>query len=213
MKAAWEPAGNLLPSVFFFPPTTQAYQSWQSQIHRLCPRSSHSTCQQARLSSCEYLVGMDLWSFYSILLLRRGQLPVLNQVSCSFVQQILEPLPRMEFLSTPLGICPRATHLPHEETFPQDSTWTSQATICDLFFVLHHLPPPRKVWLCHFTTAFQGVGCYYYIVFLPHDHARTLLLALKMGHSSQRRSPTSCWMLASTWHPWAGVTSICKQAT
>lgn len=57
LGASW----YLLPFGSFLPPTTWAHQTSQSQIHRLHPRSSCSTCQQARLSSCEYLVGRDLW--------------------------------------------------------------------------------------------------------------------------------------------------------
>lgn len=52
----------------------------------------------------------------------------------------------MEVPLTPLEICPRAAHLPHGSFF----TW--QATICDLCFLLHHLPPPRTVWLCHLVN-------------------------------------------------------------
>jgi len=69
----------LLPFGFFLPPTTWARQTGQSQICWLCPRSPRSTCQQARLSS-----GIS-GSLYSNFLLRRGWLPVLNQISCGFV--------------------------------------------------------------------------------------------------------------------------------
>lgn len=125
----------------------------------------------------------------------------------------LNPLQGWRFPPSPLVICPGAAHLPiwtffpsiqPEPPKPQFVTFASCYTLC------HHQEEFGSVI---FSAALQEAGGYYYIVLLPPGHASTLLLAPMMGHSSQKRSPTtSCWMLVSTWHLSAGAASICKQA-
>jgi len=65
---------------------------------------------------------------------------------------------------------------------PQFVTYASSYTIC------HH---QEKFGSAIFSSALQEGEGYYYIVLLPPGHARTLLLAPLMGHSSLRSSPTT----------------------
>lgn len=215
----------------FLPPT--AWSDPQLQIHRLCPKSSHSKCQQG---DCH---PMRIWlegTFGSHSLSHSpGLLPMLSQVCCGFVQQKLEPPPRVEVPPNPSGVLPQGC------TFsPRWSFSTSQ-----------HPKPQFVIFASYYSTShhqgeFGSVifsSCpsrdWWLLLHLPPGHASTLLLALKVWHSSQRRSHlppghASILLLAlKVWHSperghqedpagclWAlsislsaGIASICKQAT
>lgn len=117
--ASWSPAAIWV----FLPPT--AWSDPQLQIHRPCPKSSHSKCQQG---GCH---PMSTWlegTFGSHSVSHPpGWLPMLNHVCCGFVQQKFEPPPRMEVLPIPLVICPRAAHFPPDEIFPNIPRHNSQS--------------------------------------------------------------------------------------
>lgn len=79
--------------------------------------------------------------------------------------------------------------------------------MCVFYFLLHYPPPLRRICPREelgsviFSSAFQEDEIYYYVVLLSPGHARALLLAPRMEHSSLRRSPTtSSWILVDTWH-------------
>lgn len=150
---------------------------------------------------------MSIWleetsrSLYSNLLLKRQWLPVIKQVSCDCLANTWT-LSKDGSSPNPSG------DLSHGRIpSPASNLNLLSHNLWPLLFII---PSATNII---FSIDLQEIRGYYYIVLLPLGYARTLLLALPMGHSSQRRSPTpSCWMLMSTWHLSAGVTSICKQA-
>lgn len=130
-----------------------------------------------------------------------GWVTMLNQVCCGFVQQKFEPPSRMEFLPIPLVICSRAAQCPHDEVFP-----TSQATICDIgpttkeSLALPSFPLPFKRLVA--TVTFTSWSCQYYV-------AGTKDVTLHKG-VTRRILLEGC---EHSWHLFAKVASICKQAT
>lgn len=158
-----------------------------------------------------------------------GWLPVLNQVFCAFVQQKLEPPPRMEVPPIPLMICPRAAHFSHNEIFPNFPQFVIFVPYCT---TSHRQGEFGSVI---FSAALQETGGYYYIYIyllvmsilffwhsrcdssqrrshLPPGHASTLLLALKMWHFTQEVTFTS-WSCQHSFSGTKDVTLSTKEAT